>query len=216
MSCACTTTLSSCGCCEGVTAETPQTTLNRAGLSAIAYRVAAYPQFYETLLARIAQSGQPSLRALKSREPDDFTIALLDAFSVMGDVLTFYTERYGNESYLRTATQRQSVRELANLVGYRMSPGVAASVDLVIFDCDGVLVDSEVISCRAHAETLTRHGYPITADQVLERFLGLSDREARRVVEAEIGRRLPDNFESDILPAFTRFFTSQSGFGGMP
>ena len=130
MSCACTTTLSSCGCCEGVTAETPQTTLNRAGLSAIAYRVAAYPQFYETLLARIAQSGQPSLRALKSREPDDFTIALLDAFSVMGDVLTFYTERYGNESYLRTATQRQSVRELANLVGYRMSPGVAASVYL--------------------------------------------------------------------------------------
>ena len=37
-----------------------------------------------------------------------------------------------------------------------------ANIDLVIFDCDGVLVDSEVISCRAHAETLTRHGYPIT------------------------------------------------------
>ena len=36
------------------------------------------------------------------------------------------------------------------------------AIDLVIFDCDGVLVDSEVISCRAHAETLTRHGYPIT------------------------------------------------------
>ena len=40
--------------------------------------------------------------------------------------------------------------------------------DLVIFDCDGVLVDSEVISCRAHAETLTRHGYPISEQQVLE------------------------------------------------
>jgi len=39
----------------------------------------------------------------------------------------------------------------------------------IIFDCDGVLVDSEVISCRAHAETLTRHGYPITAEQVLHR-----------------------------------------------
>jgi beta-phosphoglucomutase-like phosphatase (HAD superfamily) len=38
--------------------------------------------------------------------------------------------------------------------------------DLIIFDCDGVLVDSEVISCRAHAETLTRHGYPITSEQV--------------------------------------------------
>ena len=55
---------------------------------------------------------------------------------------------------------------------------------LIIFDCDGVLVDSEVISCRAHAETLTRHGYPITADQVLQRFLGVSDREARLTIES--------------------------------
>ena len=70
--------------------------------------------------------------------------------------------------------------------------------DLIIFDCDGVLVDSEVISCRAHAETLTRHGYPITAEQVLERFLGVSDREARQTIEAEIGRKLPDDFESQV------------------
>ena len=63
-----------------------------------------------------------------------------------------------------------------------------ANFDLVIFDCDGVLVDSEVISCRAHAETLTRHGYPITAEQVLVRFLGVSDREARQTIEREIGR----------------------------
>jgi beta-phosphoglucomutase-like phosphatase (HAD superfamily) len=71
-------------------------------------------------------------------------------------------------------------------------------VDLVIFDCDGVLVDSEVISCRAHAETLTRHGYPITSDQVLDRFLGVSDREARLTVEAELGRHLPDDFEDQV------------------
>src|SRR5947208_11279860 len=68
--------------------------------------------------------------------------------------------------------------------------------DLVIFDCDGVLVDSEVISCRAHAETLTRHGYPITANQVLQRFLGVSDREARLIIENETGRTLPDDFET--------------------
>ena len=75
------------------------------------------------------------------------------------------------------------------------------NVDLVIFDCDGVLVDSEVISCRAHAETLTRHGYPITPDQVLDRFLGVSDREARLLVEAELGRSLPDDFESQLKQA---------------
>ncbi len=70
------------------------------------------------------------------------------------------------------------------------------AIDLVIFDCDGVLVDSEVISCRAHAETLTYHGYPITPDQALDRFLGISDREARLSIEAEIGRKLPDDFEA--------------------
>ena len=76
-----------------------------------------------------------------------------------------------------------------------------ASIDLVIFDCDGVLVDSEVISCRAHSQMLTRHGYPITADQVLDRFLGVSDREARLTIEAELGRKLPDDFEVQVKQA---------------
>jgi HAD superfamily hydrolase (TIGR01509 family) len=75
------------------------------------------------------------------------------------------------------------------------------SFDLVIFDCDGVLVDSEVISCRAHAATLTRHGYPITAEQVLDRFLGVSDREARLTIEAELGRSLPADFEAQMKQA---------------
>jgi HAD superfamily hydrolase (TIGR01509 family) len=78
--------------------------------------------------------------------------------------------------------------------------------ELVIFDCDGVLVDSEVISCRAHAETLARHGYPITAEQVLERFLGVSDREARLIIESEISRKLPDDFESQVKQATLRFY----------
>jgi HAD superfamily hydrolase (TIGR01509 family) len=81
------------------------------------------------------------------------------------------------------------------------------AIDLVIFDCDGVLVDSEVISCRAHADTLNRHGYPITAEQVLERFLGVSDREARLAVEAELGRSLPDDFEAQVKQATLQFYT---------
>ena len=81
-----------------------------------------------------------------------------------------------------------------------------ANVDLVIFDCDGVLVDSEVISCRAHAEVLTRHGYPITSDQVLARFLGVSDREARLMIENEIGRKLPNDFESQVKQATLQFY----------
>jgi HAD superfamily hydrolase (TIGR01509 family) len=78
--------------------------------------------------------------------------------------------------------------------------------DLVIFDCDGVLVDSELISCRAHSQTLSRHGYAITADQVLERFLGVSDREARLTIETETGRKLPDDFEAQVKAATLQFY----------
>jgi HAD superfamily hydrolase (TIGR01509 family) len=83
------------------------------------------------------------------------------------------------------------------------------SFDLIIFDCDGVLVDSEVISCRAHADVLTRHGYPITSDQVLARFLGVSDREARRTIENEMGRKLPDDFEAQMKQAALRRYDSE-------
>ena len=78
--------------------------------------------------------------------------------------------------------------------------------DLVIFDCDGVLVDSELISCRAHAQTLSRHGYAITEQQVLDRFLGVSDREARLTIEAESGRLLPDDFEAQVKAATLQFY----------
>jgi beta-phosphoglucomutase-like phosphatase (HAD superfamily) len=81
-------------------------------------------------------------------------------------------------------------------------------VDLVIFDCDGVLVDSEVISCRAHADVLSRHGYPITSEQVLVRFLGVSEKDARRMVEQEIGRNLPDDLESQVNAATLQFYAS--------
>jgi HAD superfamily hydrolase (TIGR01509 family) len=82
------------------------------------------------------------------------------------------------------------------------------SVDLVIFDCDGVLVDSEVISCRAHAATLTRHGYPITEDQVFDRFLGRSMRQATLEVEAELGRSLPDDFHTQVYAEIFRSFAA--------
>jgi HAD superfamily hydrolase (TIGR01509 family) len=83
-----------------------------------------------------------------------------------------------------------------------------ANFDLIIFDCDGVLVDSEVISCRAHAETLTRHGYPITADQVFDRFLGQSMRKATLEIEAELGRSLPEDFQTQVYAEIFRLFAA--------
>ncbi|WP_375413584.1 HAD family hydrolase [uncultured Bradyrhizobium sp.] len=83
------------------------------------------------------------------------------------------------------------------------------SFDLVIFDCDGVLVDSEVIACRVDANTLTRHGYPITADQVFDRFLGRSMREINLEIEAELGHGLPDDFGPQRLEELYRSFSAE-------
>jgi HAD superfamily hydrolase (TIGR01509 family) len=70
-----------------------------------------------------------------------------------------------------------------------------SNFDLVIFDCDGVLVDSEVISCRVHADVLTRYGYPITAEEVQQRFLGRAARDASLEVERELGRPLAESYD---------------------
>lgn len=82
------------------------------------------------MLARLSSADYPALAGLKTRDSDDFSIALLDAGSVMLDILTFYQERLANESYLRTATQIQSLTELARLIGYQPAPGVGSSVYL--------------------------------------------------------------------------------------
>jgi hypothetical protein len=125
-----TTELNDCGCCEGTSIETPVSQVNRPGLSAIAYRVGTHAQFKETLLARLTAAGHPALNSLSARDNDDFSIALLDAWATVGDVLSFYQERVANEAYLRTATERLSVLELARLINYQLSPGVAAGTYL--------------------------------------------------------------------------------------
>jgi HAD superfamily hydrolase (TIGR01509 family) len=66
--------------------------------------------------------------------------------------------------------------------------------DLVIFDCDGVLVDSEPIINRTHAQVLTACGYPITEDELLARFCGMSDAEMLATIEHEWGRTLPSSY----------------------
>jgi HAD superfamily hydrolase (TIGR01509 family) len=83
-----------------------------------------------------------------------------------------------------------------------MAPGPTAPKpvtgwDLVIFDCDGVLVDSEILSCRCLAEALTEHGVPTDLDTVLDLFLG---RSVTAVVEycRSQGRPLPPTFAADL------------------
>jgi predicted phage baseplate assembly protein len=79
----------------------------------------------EQLIVALTSDPQTAL-PIKTRAPDDPTIALLDAWATVGDVLGFYLDRIADEGYLTTALQPSSVLALASLVGYRPVPGLAA------------------------------------------------------------------------------------------
>ena len=99
------------------------------GLPALPYRPGDRSQFLAQLLADLATAtladGQPfGLRTLALSDP---TVALLDAWATVADVIAFYQERIANEGYLRTATQPGSLLAIAQLTGSRPRPGLAAS-----------------------------------------------------------------------------------------
>ncbi len=182
-------TLDTCGCCEGVQELTPVALDNRPGLSAIAYRIGVHSTFKTTMIA--ALSRQAALRGLTTRADDDTSIALIDAWATVADVLTFYQERIANEGYLRTATERRSVLELAREIGYELSPGVAASTFLAftVEDAPGQLA----------AATAAQTGSPQAASSVED------DSAAPTTVTIPIGTKvqsipaqgkLPQTFET--------------------
>jgi len=65
---------------------------------------------------------------------------------------------------------------------------------LVIFDCDGVLVDSEPLANASFSRALKAHGLDWSAEETMRRLMGLSLKSALEICEAEIGRKLPDDF----------------------
>src|SRR5919109_326474 len=149
-----------CDCCEGTNQLTPKRIANRPGLDALAYRVGTHAAFLESMKARLSNmvveipdADDPTksaptypLRSLSTRAPYDPSIALLDAWATVGDVLTFYQERIANEGFLRTATERRSIVELARSIGYEPAPGLAASTHLafVIEDAPGAPGDARI------------------------------------------------------------------------
>jgi len=99
-------------------------------LDSLSYRVGTYANFMATMQMDLGSAALPALKGLRTRELDDPSMALLDAWAIGADVISFYQERIVNEGYLRTATERCSVLQLGRLVDYRLRPGVSASVYL--------------------------------------------------------------------------------------
>lgn len=66
--------------------------------------------------------------------------------------------------------------------------------NLVIFDCDGVLVDSEYVTSRIFAETLTAYGYPISIEDSIIRFTGINEHQCRHLIMHESGIDIPEDY----------------------
>jgi HAD superfamily hydrolase (TIGR01509 family) len=90
-----------------------------------------------------------------------------------------------------------------------------AAFDLLIFDCDGVLIDSEAIVCRVEVEALAEIGYHIELHTFMDRFVGKAARDYRAHIAAELGRPLPQDFDAEaarrVASAFTQELVSIKG-----
>lgn len=75
---------------------------------------------------------------------------------------------------------------------------------LTIFDCDGVLIDSEIISSAVTAEVLNDEGFAITADEVTSRFAGLASGEMEAILSEESGLHLSGRVRERIQAEFDR------------
>lgn len=84
-----------------------------------------------------------------------------------------------------------------------LSPG---SIELVIFDCDGVLIDSERLAVKVDVLVLRELGWAVSEAEVVERFVGRSDRDTRAAIEAHLGRKLPRDWDEQVQPLYRQAF----------
>lgn len=80
---------------------------------------------------------------------------------------------------------------------------------LVIFDCDGVLVDSEGIGNDVFAEMLAIYGHQISSDESISRFRGMKLARCLDILERETGIELPESFETDLRQRMSAEFQAK-------
>src|SRR5262245_1724809 len=82
-------------------------------------------------------------------------------------------------------------------------------IELVIFDCDGVLVDTERLAVRIDVQGLGQLGWELSESEVIERFVGLSDATVRAEIEAHTGRRLADDWGQEFEHLYRAAFVAE-------
>ncbi|WP_326817978.1 putative baseplate assembly protein [Streptomyces sp. NBC_01762] len=198
-----------CGCGGHDERHAPKALYNAPGHTALNYRVGEYGSFLAAMLDRLASPAYPALRGLTVRTPDDPSVGLLDAWAVVGDLLTFHSERIADEGYLRTADEHRSLALLGRLVGHRPRPGIAADTHLAYtLDRDPRAEDVPVLIPRgARANSV-----PGTSDEESQAFETSEDLIARWAWnELAVRRRRPALLTPDDLRKRPEIFVSGTG-----
>lgn len=81
--------------------------------------------------------------------------------------------------------------------------------ELIIFDCDGVLVDSERLAIRIDVQVLAQLGWALSEAEVVERFVGISDAEMRRMIEVQLGRPLAEDWDAEFAALYRETFRNE-------
>ncbi|WP_381561490.1 putative baseplate assembly protein [Streptomyces eurythermus] len=177
---------------------------NPPGRTALDYRVGEYGTFLAALLDRLASPAYPALGRLTVRTPDDPAVGLLDAAAVLGDLLTFHSERIADEAYLRTAREHRSLVLLGRLVGHRPRPGVAATTQLAYTLERDPRAESLPVPIPRGARS---HSVPASADEPSLTFETSRDLTARwDWNELTVRRRRPSLLTPDDLARRSELF----------
>jgi HAD superfamily hydrolase (TIGR01509 family) len=86
---------------------------------------------------------------------------------------------------------------------------VSLPISLVIFDCDGVLVDTERIAVRIDVVVLEKLGWPMSEAEVIERFMGRSDEEMTAEIEKHLGHKLAATWEEPFRHLYREAFAAE-------
>lgn len=81
--------------------------------------------------------------------------------------------------------------------------------DVIIFDCDGTLVDSERLGHEVLVEHVAQHGLKLTVEDAMTRFRGIKMAESIAQLEALLGRSLPDSFVPELRARMAQAFTAR-------
>lgn len=113
-----------------------------------------YYSIREQLIARI----QERIPEWNASDPADFGLALVEAFAYMGDLLSYYVDRTANEFSLATATQRNSLLNIAQTYGYIPAGYRNALIDVTFFNNNNSSASGTLTSAVGNGTTITYYG----------------------------------------------------------